>query len=114
MEHNMMLYNESFEMIKSKIKTIEMRLNDDKRKKIKIDDIICFQNTKTEEKLYVKVINLFPCKNFNELYKLFKKESLGYKENENADPNDMLEYYSHEQIEQYGVLGIEMSLFEND
>lgn len=114
MEHNMKLYNEAFEMIKSKVKTVEMRLNDEKRKKIKVDDVICFQNIKTEEKIYAKVLRLIPCKNFDELYKKFPKTVLGYKDDEVANPLDMLEYYSIDQIEKYGALGIEISLFESD
>lgn len=47
-------------------------------------------------------------KNFNELYNNHNKISIGYKENENANPDDMLMYYSKEDIEKYGVLGIEL------
>lgn len=114
MEHNMTLYSGPFEMIKSKKKTIEMRLNDEKRKKIKIDDVICFQNIKTEEKIYAKVVNLFPFPSFDELYKNFPKTVLGYEEDEDAKPEDMLEYYSMEQIKKYGALGIEISVFDSE
>ncbi|MCH5171916.1 MAG: hypothetical protein J1F31_03695 [Erysipelotrichales bacterium] len=114
MEHNMNLYNDAFEMIKLKIKTIEMRLNDEKRKKIKIGDIICFQNIKTKDKIYAKVINLYNFESFDELYKQFPKTALGYKDDEDANPSDMLEYYSIDQIKKYGVLGIEISLFESN
>ena len=31
---------------------------------------------------------------------------IGYKEEEIADPNDMLMYYKKEDVEKYGVLGI--------
>lgn len=36
------------------------------------------------------------------------KVSIGY--DENASPSDMLEYYSIEQIEKYGVVGIELNV----
>ena len=36
------------------------------------------------------------------------KISIGYTENEIANPDDMLMYYSKEDIEKYGVLGIEL------
>lgn len=110
----MNLFDDSFELIKSKEKTIEMRLNDEKRRKIQIDDIICFQNIKTKEKIYAKVINIYQYKDFDELYKMFPKMSLGYKENEDANPNDMLRYYSIEQIKKYGVLGIEIAIFDSN
>lgn len=85
-----------------------MRLNDEKRNLIKIGDEIEFTNVKTNELLTCKVTNLFMYKNFGELYNNHNKISIGYKENENANPDDMLMYYSKEDIEKYGVLGIEL------
>jgi ASC-1-like (ASCH) protein len=40
MKHYMKLQNDPFTKIKNKTKTIEMRLNDEKRRKIKIHDLI--------------------------------------------------------------------------
>ena len=102
----MKLWNDSFEAIKNKTKTIEMRLNDEKRSNIKIGDIIEFTNTMTLEKLKVKVDNIYKYANFEELYKHHDKISIGYKEEEIANPNDMLMYYKKEDVEKYGVLGI--------
>lgn len=110
----MKLYPNSFEMIKNKIKTVEMRLNDEKRQSIKIGDVIIFQNNETLEKLYTKVEKLHNYKSFEELYANFSKDKLGYKEDEEANHEDMLKYYSEEQIKKYGVLGIEISLFDSD
>ena len=55
-----------------------------------------------------KVTNLFKYKNFEELYNNHNKISIGYKEDEIANPDDMLMYYSKEDIEKYGVLGIKL------
>ena len=104
--HQMKLGNDSFEAIKNKTKTIEMRLNDEKRSNIKIGDIIEFTNTMTLEKLKVKVDNIYKYANFEELYKHHDKISIGYREEEIIDPNDMLMYYKKEDVEKYGVLGI--------
>ena len=46
MKHNMKLQNKSFKMIKNENKEIEMRLNDEKRKKLSIGDTIEFTNVK--------------------------------------------------------------------
>ena len=43
MIHNMRLHNEPFELIKNGTKTIELRLNDEKRSVIKENDIILFE-----------------------------------------------------------------------
>ena len=68
MKHYMKLQNDPFTKIKNKTKTIEMRLNDEKRRKIKIHDLIEFTNIKTGEKLFTKVINLHYYNDFDELY----------------------------------------------
>ena len=104
--HKMNLWNDSFISIKNKTKTIEMRLNDEKRSKIKIGDIIEFTNTTTLETLNVKVDNIFKYDDFEQLYSHHDKISIGYKEDEVADPKDMLMYYKNEDIKKYGVLGI--------
>ena len=54
----MNLWNDSFEAIKDGWKTIEMRLNDEKRSQIKIGDEIEFTNIKTNETLICKVTNV--------------------------------------------------------
>ena len=108
MIHKMNLWNESFNKIKNKTKTIEMRLCDEKRSVICIGDIIEFTNTKTSEICKCVVSNLYKYENFEELYKHHDKIAIGYADNEMADPNDMLAYYSADKIKQYGVLGIEV------
>ena len=58
--------------------------------------------------MLVEIENLYHCSSFDELYKHFDKVSMGYKEDEIADPKDMEEYYSKEEQKKYGVLGIEV------
>ncbi|MEE0858979.1 MAG: ASCH domain-containing protein [Acutalibacteraceae bacterium] len=108
--HKMKLYNEPFEMIKNGLKTIELRLNDEKRQKLAVDDVIEFTEIKSENKINVQVIALHKYPDFAELYKHFEKTQLGYKEDEIAQPEDMEEYYSPENIKKYGVLGIEVKV----
>lgn len=108
MTHFMKLKNEPFMSIKNGLKTIEMRLFDEKRKQIKVGYTIEFTNIVSLEKLKVKVIALHKFKNFEELYSHFNKTQLGYKQTENANPNDMNQYYTNDDIHKYGVLGIEI------
>ena len=108
--HEMRLHNSPFNLIKSGTKTIELRLNDEKRSLIKIGDKIEFTNRITEEKIVVEVIKLHRYDSFFELYKHFDKVSMGYDEDEEADPKDMEQYYSKEEQDKYGVLGIEIKL----
>ena len=45
---------------------------------------------------------------FSDLYKNFSKVSMGYREDEGANPSDMELYYSLEEQEKYGVLAIKI------
>ena len=108
MKHEMKLNNEPFECIKNGTKTIELRLNDEKRKLLTVGDYIEFTNRATNEKLLVEVIDLFKYNSFEELYKHFNKIEMGYSINEEANPKDMEYYYSKEEQEKYGVLGIKI------
>ena len=108
MKHEMKLHNQPFEKIKSGTKTIELRLNDEKRQLLKIKDIIEFTNRTTNEKLLVEIEDLYKYPSFEELYKHFDKISMGYNEDEEANSKDMEEYYSKEEQDKYGVLGIQI------
>lgn len=108
MKHEMKLNNEPFECIKNGTKTIELRLNDEKRKLLTVGDYIEFANRVTNEKLLVEVIDLFKYNSFEELYKHYNKIEMGYSINEEANPKDMENYYSKEEQEKYGVLGIKI------
>lgn len=110
--HKMSLFPEPFEMIKNGQKTIELRINDKKRQKIKIDDYIVFVNTETGEKIMTEVTNLYRFQSFRELYQALPLLKCGYtKANiDNAKPEDMDMYYSPERQKYYGVLGMEIRI----
>ncbi len=112
MIHYMNLHNNPFNSIKNNTKTVEMRLNDEKRSLIRVNDLLEFTNNETNEKLLVKVIDIKSYKDFSLLYKEYNKIEIGYKESDIADPNDMLLYYSKEKIEKYGVLAIRIEVVE--
>ena len=106
----MNLNPEPFEMIRSGQKTIELRLNDEKRKHINVGDIIEFTQTDTGEKLFAEVINLHRFDSFTKLYQELPLLKCGYTKADitTAKPEDMDLYYTPEQQEMYGVLGIEL------
>lgn len=113
MIHNMKLQNDPFIKIKNKTKTIEMRVYDEKRRKINVGDLIEFINVITKEKMLVKVKNIYLYKDFDELYKNHDKVSIGYEQNDIANPNDMAVYYDEEDINKNGVVGIEIKLIND-
>lgn len=113
MIHFMNLVPSPFEMIASGKKTIELRLNDKKRRKIQIGDFIQFTNIKSpRETILCEVIQLHPFKNFTSLYETLPLLSFGYTAStiQHAHPDDMRMYYSKEEEDTYGVVGIELKL----
>ena len=113
MKHYMNLNPEPFEMIRSGEKTIELRLNDEKRKAISVGDTIVFTNTAdTGKQIFAVVTALHQFRNFAELYDKLPLLKCGYTEKDidSAKPEDMNVYYSKELEEKYGVLGIELSV----
>lgn len=112
MTHKMNLNPEPFKMICSGQKTIELRLNDEKRQKIKVGDSIEFTQTETGEKLTAEVIAIHRFDSFAELYQKLPLLKCGYTKAdiETAKPEDMDLYYTPEQQAKYGVLGIEIKI----
>ena len=111
-EHDMNLDPEPFAMIKSGQKSIELRLYDEKRQKIKPGDMIVFTNTENGEELTANVKELHRFDSFAELYKSLPLLCCGYTKDTlaSADPSDMDRYYSRERQKEYGVVGIEIRL----
>ena len=108
--HYMSLKPEPFDAIKIGLKDIEMRLNDEKRQRIEIGDIIAFTNTESYEIIKTVVLNKYCFDSFDALYKEFDKTRLGYCQNQIARPSDMEKYYSADEISRFGVVGIEIQL----
>jgi len=109
-EHNMKLQSVPFEKIKNGTKTIELRLNDEKRRLIKVGDFIEFTEVNSSEKLKCKVIKLHYFENFQQLYESLPLQKCGYSKEElkTASPQDMDQYYTQEAQVKFGVLGIEI------
>ena len=113
MTHTMKLMPSPFNMIRSGTKTIELRLYDSKRQKIQIGDNILFTNIDDPlETIEVKVVDLYIFNSFKALYQELPLSECGYTEKDlyTASPHDMDKYYTKEDQEKYGVIGIKISL----
>ena len=110
MTHYMNLVPSAFYKIADGSKTIELRLNDEKRQKISIGDTIIFRCTENGDCITARVKQLHKFANFEELYKALPLTKCGYNESElaTAHHTDMEAYYSKEKIQKYGALGIEL------
>ena len=108
MIHNMKLVDFAFNAIKNKEKDIELRLNDEKRSLINVGDTIIFTNINTKEELRVKVTNLYKYKTFNELFDNIDNSRFGLNKDDTYEI--MYNFYTREDEEKYGALGIEIEL----
>lgn len=110
MEHTMWLDDEPFSKILARKKTIELRLNDEKRQKIQVGDVIFFKNRKTKKRICVTCKKLHYAKSFRELFEQNSGHSaygLECKNDLEKMVDVMRKYYSESDEESYGVVGIE-------
>lgn len=113
MLHKMKLNEDPFERIKNGSKTIEFRLYDEKRQKVRVGDQIEFSKLPDlKEKIIADVIDLYKEESFEKLFKKLGESD----EKAKNDSNRMYEIYSPEKEKQYGVLGIKIknSLFKKN
>ena len=113
----MKLKPEPFRMIRSGKKTIELRLYDEKRQQLKVDDEIEFIcPEERQEPFTVRVLALHFFQSFAELYAALPLLKCGYTKETlaGASPDDMNRYYSPEEQAQYGVVGIEIERIGED
>lgn len=106
----MKLKPQPFEMIYSGVKTVEMRLNDQKRRLLCVGDEIVFTNTDTGEQMLCEILRLTAYKSFEEMYLCEDLLKCGYTDEElpSASPDDMSIYYSLEDEAEHGTLAIEV------
>ena len=112
MEYCMKSLKEPFELIKTGQKKIEIRLFDDKRKNLKIDDIIIFSKLPDcREKLITKITGLTRYNSFLSLFENIPSKCLGW-DNVSIDwmINEMYKIYSMEQEKRCGVIAISFKL----
>ena len=91
-------------------KTIELRLNYEKRQRINVEDTVVFNCSSTKDIITAQISGLHKFSNFKELYNALPLEKCGYTvaELDTAHYTDMEQYYTKEQIEKYSALGIEL------
>ena len=106
----MNLVPSAFSKIADESKTIELRLNDEKRQQINVEDTVVFDCSSTKDIITAQISGLHKFSNFKELYNALPLEKCGYTvaELDTAHYTDMEQYYTKEQIKKYGALGIEL------
>lgn len=111
MNHVMHLNPEPFDQIKSHIKTIEARLYDAKRRAIAVGDDILFLHRDTEEELLCEVIGLSIFASFTDMFHELSPKLFGFTDGETPEQAAaaMRTYYTPEEEQMYGVVGISVA-----
>jgi ASC-1-like (ASCH) protein len=109
MLHQMKLQPSPFENIKNGSKTLELRLNDEKRQLITVGDEIEFSlATEPSQKILTTVSDLYYFPTFKDLCYSFEPVEYGSVDKEAYI--EMYKYYSKEDEVKYGVLGIRIKV----
>ena len=110
MQYEMRLNQHAFNKIKDGSKTIEVRLNDERRRLLKPGDHIRFANRDNEaESINIEIVDLYATETFDELFDLFPAEDFGGSDKVEL-LNNIYTHYSYENEQKYGVLGIKIKL----
>ena len=108
MEMIIHLHPDVFEIVKNKTKDIEVRVNDEKRRKLKIGDTLVFlKRPNDDEEIRAKVIGLEYYNYFDDLVEHYDMQRI-YLSNYTKEEylNEMKRFYTFEEQEKYGVVAI--------
>ena len=106
-----------FEKIRSGSKDVELRLYDEKRRRLNIGDEIIFTNlSDKDEQITVRINALYRYGSFRDLFEEIPPQRCGCDADISAEAAaaGMRKYYSEQLEYQYGVLGIRMELIDLD
>ena len=108
------LDSDIFEIIKNGTKHIEVRLNDEKRRKLKIGDKLTFlRRPNDDSSIDALVKNLKVYKNFEELVKDYDIKDMYLENYTKEEFLKLLErFYTIEEQEKYGVVAIDFEKYE--
>lgn len=110
MAHRMNLIKVYFNAIEKGIKTVEMRLNDEKRKGIKICDIICFGcDGDSNRYMSVRVVGRREFSDFTALASAYDRKTLGFGgQSAEAVGAFMTSLYGESAVKENGVVALEI------
>lgn len=116
MEMSVHLHPDVFDIVNKGVKNIEVRVNDKKRRKLKVgDDLIFLKRPLENESIQAKVIGLDYYDNFKELINHYEMKRV-YLPNYTKEMwlKEMSRFYTEKQQEEYGVVAIRFKLKNKD
>ena len=107
--HYMSVKQRYFRLLKDGKKSVELRLFDEKRQKIKMGDFILFSNADDmKENFQAKVVDLTWAKDFDTLLNKVNLAETGF-QTKNELLTTLDEFYPETKQEKFGVLGIKVN-----
>lgn len=113
MVHEMKLDREPYEKMKSGSKTVELRIFDDKRRCLEIDDIVIFTERKgNDRKIATRITALYRYRTFEKLFSEIAPAKCGFAKHDSIEDavKHMRGYYPLEKELETGILGIRVEL----
>ena len=107
--YSMHLHPEPFQKVRSGAKHIEVRLNDAKRKLLKVGNTITFTNRENGEVLEVVITLLIVFPTLSEFLVSNSSEVCGY-ETPDKLKTEFLKYYTPAQEIEHGIVGIKFKV----
>ena len=103
----MHLESEIYNLVNNNIKDIEIRINDEKRRKLKIGDIITIANRSNNDTLMIRITNLEYFSSFNDCINNYDLKRLYNDEITKEELLNLLyKFYTIEEEIKYGVVAI--------
>ena len=103
----MHLESEIYNLVNNNIKDIEIRINDEKRRKLKIGDIITIINRGNNDTFKVKITNLEYFPSFNDCINNYDLKRLYNDKITKVELLNLLyKFYTKEEENKYGVVAI--------
>ena len=110
MIHFMKLKTMYLNLVRDGVKTIELRLFDEKRRLIKVGDIIEFSDVCNDGNIIkTEVKKIYKARDFTDLCSIIQYNKAGFSSND-ALIKTLEEFYPLIKQQQYGVVGIEIKL----
>jgi ASC-1-like (ASCH) protein len=108
-QHQMHLDQKPFSLIREGKKTIEVRLNDEKRQELRPNDLLLLVNREDESQLRITITAVHKYQTFKELFDSHAPEVFGGTCKEELLSN-IRQFYSVADEQKLGVVGIELKL----
>ena len=113
--HVMQLRDEYFDKINKGEKIYEIRLSDEKRKKIRIgDDILFLKYSDFHKRIKVRVLHIYNHKSIEEVLNVYSLDALGFKGMSKPEVLDIItQIYPKTEIKKHGLVLIHIVKISN-